>query len=278
MSSDFGATLSGVDVGNSGDILVDAKSTLALSGTVITGGKLTDYGTIHVTGNSAIDNAAVSGGMLIVDAGKTLTLDGTKVTGAKVTDSGEIKIDSAKTLTLDGVTLTGGKIESLGTVEIAGDSSISKDSFDSTKLTVDAASTLTVDGTTITGGELALSGTLDAIGTSAIDAVDILIAGTGILEATGGAVLTIDCAGAPVSITNHGTLEANGGELDIIGEAVTNTGTLQAIDKSILKLESLTVTNDQGTVSVEERPAPALLPTPTSASAKRALSSPPAAC
>jgi len=38
-----------------------------------------------------------------------------------------------------------------------------------------------------------------------------------------GAVLTINCAGAIVEITNHGTLEAKGGELDIVREAVTNT-------------------------------------------------------
>src|SRR6202043_2612745 len=43
--------------------------------------------------------------------------------------------------------------------------------------------------------------------------------------------------------------KANGGELDIPGEPVTNTGTLQAIDDSILKLTSLAVTNTHGTVS-----------------------------
>jgi fibronectin-binding autotransporter adhesin len=251
VSSDFGATLCGVDAGNAGDILVDANSTLALSSTIISGGDLTDYGTIHITGDSAIDNAAMTGGKLIVDYGKALTLDGTSVTGTKVTDSGEIKIDAYNTLQLDGVTLTGGKIDGLGTVEIAGDSSIDKDTFSNHQLIVDAGKTLTIEATTIKGGEISVSGTLDAAGIDAIDAADIDIASTGIVEATDGGKLTIDCAGADVEVTNHGTLEANGGELDIVREAVTNTGTLQAIHGGTAKLTALTVSNDYGTVSAE---------------------------
>ena len=49
----------------------------------------------------------------------------------------------------------------------------------------------------------------------------------------------------------RGTLQANGGELDINGEAVTNTGTLAAINDGTLKLISNIVTNTDGTVSVE---------------------------
>ena len=63
-------------------------------------------------------------------------------------------------------------------------------------------------------------------------------------------VLTIDSA-ADVTLVNSGTLEANGGELDITDEPVTNTGTLQAIDGSTLKLTTTTATNTSGTVTVE---------------------------
>ena len=63
-------------------------------------------------------------------------------------------------------------------------------------------------------------------------------------------VLTIDPA-ADVTLVNSGTLEANGGELDITSEPVTNTGTLRAIGDSTLKLNSTTVTNTSGTVTVE---------------------------
>ena len=54
-----------------------------------------------------------------------------------------------------------------------------------------------------------------------------------------------------MTLVNSGTLEANGGELDITNEPVTNTGTLQAIDDSTLKLTSTTVTNSGGKVTVE---------------------------
>ncbi len=54
-----------------------------------------------------------------------------------------------------------------------------------------------------------------------------------------------------LTLTNSGTLEANGGELDITGEQVNNTGTLQAIDHSTLKLTNTTVTNTgAGSVTV----------------------------
>ncbi len=48
-------------------------------------------------------------------------------------------------------------------------------------------------------------------------------------------MLTIDPA-TVVTLTNSGTLEANGGELDISTEPVANTGTLQASDDSTLTL------------------------------------------
>ena len=54
------------------------------------------------------------------------------------------------------------------------------------------------------------------------------------------------------TISNFGTLEANGGALDITSEAITNTGTLQAIDDSVLTLTTLTVSNTGGTVNVDK--------------------------
>ena len=69
---------------------------------------MTDNGTIHVTGNSAINSASVSNGQLTVDATTTLTLDNTTVTGTTITDNGTLKVNIGKTLSLSGVTLTGG--------------------------------------------------------------------------------------------------------------------------------------------------------------------------
>ena len=114
-------------------------------------------------------------------------------------------------------------------------------------VSVQSGSTLDLVGATISGGTLSIGGTLDSTGISAITDVDIT--NNGLIEATGG-VLTIDPSAGPTLI-NYGTLEANGGELDITHEPVTNAGTLQAIDDSTLKLTSTVVTNTGGAVSVE---------------------------
>jgi fibronectin-binding autotransporter adhesin len=254
---------------------------------VLNEGTLNNSGEVDLDGSNALDHAAVhnaSTGVIKVNGALTLDLN-SSIAGGKLVNSGIVHIETEAGATFDGVTVdnTNGFIE-VDAADSPTPSPAKLTLVDDTKMTggtltvgiagtlevstalgaslygvtvgnygaiqVDAGSLLALSGTTITGGELALSGTLDAIGTSAIDGADILIAGTGILEATAGAVLTIASYGESDGIANHGTLEANGGELDIVHEAVTNTGLLQAIDKSVLKLESLTVTNDGGHVSV----------------------------
>jgi VCBS repeat-containing protein len=236
----------GTTVANTGTITIDGAATLTLNQATITGGTVTDNGAIHISGNSAVDGAAVNGGELTVDAGKTLTLDGTTVTGTTITDNGTIKVDADKMLKLSGVALSGGAISNLGTVDITGDSSITGDALSNHQLTIDASRTLALNGSTVTGGSLTNSGTLNSTGISTI--TNIGITNTGLIEATSG-VLTIDSTAGP-TLTNTGTLEANGGELDITGEPVTNTGTLQAIAGGTLKLTSITVTNSDATVMV----------------------------
>ena len=115
-------------------------------------------------------------------------------------------------------------------------------------VTVDSGGLLTLNGASIDGGTLSISGTLDATGTSTISDADITVTNTGLIEASFG-ILTIDPA-LLVSLANFGTLEANGGELDITTEPVTNSGTMQAIGGGTLKLTTMTVTNTGGTVAV----------------------------
>jgi fibronectin-binding autotransporter adhesin len=237
VSTGFGATLSGVSVDSSGKIQVDGGSALTLESTTIAGGLLSNRGTVHIEtaagatfdgvnvdnayGTIQVDTDQSPPAKLIVDDGTTIS-NGTLAVGI----NGTLEVSSNV-----GATLSGVDIENSGLVEI------------------DAGSVLALSGTTITGGAVSIDGTLNATGTSSIINANISISDTGLVESTSG-VLTID-PDAAVGITNHGTLEANGGELDIVGEPVTNTGTLQAIDDSILKLLSLTVTNDNGHVSVE---------------------------
>ncbi|MGB7222033.1 MAG: hypothetical protein WBD49_05955, partial [Bradyrhizobium sp.] len=106
-------------------------------------------------------------------------------------------------------------------------------------------STIDLASATISGGTLSNLGTLDSTGTSFINNATVTNSGT--LESTSG-TLTIDPVAGP-SIANSGTLEANGGALDITSDPIANTGTLQAIDDSVLMLTTLTVTNTGGTVS-----------------------------
>jgi len=118
-----------VDVANSGQLAIDPGATLALNGSTVTGGIVTDNGAIHITGDSAINGAEVNGGQVTVDATKTLTLDNTAVTGTTITDNGTVKVDGGQTLSLSGVALSGGAISNLGTIDITGDSSISNDAL-----------------------------------------------------------------------------------------------------------------------------------------------------
>src|SRR5205807_402154 len=140
-----------VDVANSGQLAIDPGATLALNGSTVTGGTVTDNGAIHVTGNSAINTAAVNGGQVTVDTTKTLTLDNTTVTGTTIADNGTVKVDATKTLNLSGAALSGGAISNLGIIDIIGSSSITNHAFTNTGATliVDSGITLTLNGTTI---------------------------------------------------------------------------------------------------------------------------------
>jgi hypothetical protein len=111
---------------------------------------------------------------------------------------------------------------------------------------------LVQDGTTISGGTLEVGGvgTLDSVsGSTALHGVAVTVDSGGLLESTDG-TLTID-ATTVTTLTNYGTVEANGGELDISKEAITNSNALEAVNGGKLKLSSLTVTNS-GTVTVDQ--------------------------
>jgi fibronectin-binding autotransporter adhesin len=251
VSTDFGATLTGVDVENSGAIEVDGGALLAMGGTKIVGGTLTDYGTINVTGTGAMTGVGItidSGGIVEAAVGGVLTI---AASGAPVVIANRGTLE-AKGGELD---ISGEAVTNTGKLQAINDGTLKLTSLkvtnDDGTVSAESGATLNIENATIAGGAVNIAGTLNAAGIDAIDAADIDIASTGIVEAAKGAVLTIDCAGAVVEITNHGTLEAKGGELDIVREAVTNTGTLQAIDGGTVKLTSLKVTNDHGTVSAE---------------------------
>ena len=208
-----------VDIANSGFVAVDTGATLALSAATIDGGTVTINGTLELDVGAVLNNGSLGNFGQINVSGTGNALDHEAVTANHAL---EVMAGGALTIDLGSTVANGG-----GTI------------------TVDGTATLTLNDAILNGGRLVNDGTVDSTSTSAIDNANITNSGT--MESTGG-VLTIDPALSMILI-NSGTLQANGGELDIANEPVTNTGTLQAIDDSILKLSSLTVTNTDGTVS-----------------------------
>lgn len=260
VTADAKLTLDGITV--SGSVITD-NSSIELDnivklqdGAKIQSGPVTNNGALEIAGAATLLNDVVANyGTVKVDDGKTLTLSGTEITGGvinnysstsggtiAVTDDstidghatlnkGDVTVANNVTLTLDDVTVAGTAITNYGTVKVG----------DSKKLNLNGAS--------LTGGTLTVSGTLASSGTTTI--TDANISNSNLLESTLGGLLTLLATTPAAAITNDDTIRANGAELDINGEAVTNTGTLAAINDGTLKLVATKVTNTGGAVSIE---------------------------
>ena len=174
-------------------IQVDNTHTLTINGTTIHGGTINDgtlagdgsvvglpagtFGTIHVTGNSAIDsNASLNNGAVNVDAGVKLILNDVTVTGSEITDTNAttsvIQVDNTHTLTINGTTIHGGTINDgtlagdgsvaglteaspHGTIVVSGNSTIDSGAhLNNGVVTVAAATTLILNDVTVTGSEI----------------------------------------------------------------------------------------------------------------------------
>jgi VCBS repeat-containing protein len=209
------------------------NGTIKLETASISGGEVYTTGasdTIEATsGINAIDNAArISNAGTIEANGGQLTID----SAGNFTNTGTLAAINSSTLVLYGETVTNAVTDPTthatrnGTVQVTG-----------------SGSTLDLQGATISGGILTNSGKVDSSGNSFL--TNVAITNSGTIEAIS-EILIIDPA-TQLPIANSGTLEANGGELDLTGETVTNTGTLQAITSgSTLKLTDTTVNNNDG--------------------------------
>src|SRR5207237_320986 len=91
------------------------------------------------------------------------------------------------------------------------------------------------------------SGTVDAEGTTALHHLDIT--NTASFKATGG-TLTIDSASTIHNTGAGATFEANGGNIVLSGDTVTNTGILNAAAGNTLELINASVTNPGGSITV----------------------------
>ncbi|MBR0779437.1 VCBS domain-containing protein, partial [Bradyrhizobium diazoefficiens] len=251
-----GVTVSGTAITDNSSIELD-NSVKLKNGATIQGGPVTNAGTLEIAGAAMLLNDIVTntGHNIKIDDGQTLKLSGTVITGGAINNysevlggtidvtgdstiggnatlnKGTVTVESHVTLTLGDVTVADAAIGNGGAVEVT------------------ASKKTTLNGGSLTGGALTVNGTLDATGPTTV--TNSSIANNGLIEAIGG-LLTL-AATTSATIANAGILQANGGELDINGEAVTNSGTLAAINDSTLKLIGMTVTSSgvNAAISVE---------------------------
>lgn len=265
ITADAMLTLDGITI--SGTAITD-NATIALASTVklqdgatIKGasaasrGAITNNGTLEISGAATLLNDVLTniGHVIKVDDGQTLVLSGTEISGGTIDNfsgalggtidvTGNSNIGGNATLNKGAVTVENGVTLTFGDATVANAAIANHGTVG-----VDATKRLTLNGASLTGGALTVSGTLDSTATSTV--TNASITNSGLIEAIGG-LLTLS-ATTSAAIANGGTLQANGAELDINHQAVTNTGTLGAINDGTLKLIGMTVTNAGGTVSVE---------------------------
>ena len=94
------------------------------------------------------------------------------------------------------------------------------------------------------------TGTVEATGTGMLDLQNATISGGTVKTVGSGDVIEATVGTSTIENTtnfsNAGTLEANGGGLDLTGDTITNTGKLLATDNSLLVLNGDTIANSNG--------------------------------
>ena len=204
-------------IDSSGVLTIVDDANLFLAGATVTGGTITDDGTIHVTANSTIDgNAVVDGdvGVLTVDSGVTLTLDNATLENLNVTNGGALQVDGGDKLTLSKVSIAGGTITDAGNIDVTGDSTLDGGvSLNNGALTVESEVTLTLAGATIDGTTITDDGTIHVTANSTIDGNAVVDGDVGGLTVDSGVTLTLDNATLEnLNVTNGGALQVDGGD------------------------------------------------------------------
>ncbi len=224
-----------VDIANDGLITIDSGAAMTVGIATITGGTVTNDGTLSLNGvappDPSSDSAPVTGTAALKDgtlnnAGVLDAQTGAVLQNENVTNTGTIEVLALGALTLDqGTTIhnTGGTIA------------------------IDGTGTLTLDNATIDGGTIndfslpaspsgsIIPGDIDVTGSSTISGAhlnngNVTIAGGQTLKLTGDTVMGtnfIDTAGgAAILIDGSATLD----EVTITGGTITNSGATLTID------------------------------------------------
>jgi hypothetical protein len=223
-------------VTNSGGTISDNANTLLLTSSTINGGAVTltgaatlqlNNGTIH--GGSTLTNSATG---TIEIFGSTNTLGGTINNSA----GGTFKIDNGAILDIET-----GTYSQLGTLQMNSSGSFTE---------------LVLQGNvTLSGGTVTLSNnannyifgaaTADILtnqetiqGAGHIGNGSLTLVNSGTINANQSAGMTIQANGG---VTNTGTIEATGGELELLSTTVTNTGATISSNANILNLTTSTI-------------------------------------
>ncbi len=214
------------DTASGGIIQVDGGDALTLNGVTIEGGTFSIAGTVDIVGaTTTLDiNPITNSGLLAVVAGGTLDVQSSEIdnagAGILIGAASELLVDNAS-----GLQLTGGE------VVLQADSRITENSSNQN---VALGNVLALDiADTITGSGEIGSGAISH-NESTIGSLDLTNEAGGIIDASGG-TLTIDTGQA---ITNSGTLEASTGSMLVIDDAVTGTGSETIADGAVLELDS----------------------------------------
>src|SRR5437588_153185 len=221
-------------------VTVAAGSTLDLdSGASITDGTLGNAGEVDAEGTTARHHLGITNTGTLESTGGVLTIDA----GSSISNTGTLQANGGKlVLTNDTVTNSNALRAINNSIR---DLNTSPTRRSSDVVTVAAGSTLDLDsGASITDGTLGNSGEVNAEGTTALHhRSEERRVGK---EWTGG-VLTVD---AICSIRNSGTLQANGGRLELTNDTVTNVNSLRRLNTSILDVTSTAVATLGGVVTV----------------------------
>jgi type VI protein secretion system component Hcp len=256
------------------------KSTVNLAGsfTLATLGNFSPTSsTVNIMGS--LNNTGTT--LALSDAGDTWNLTGGSISGGTVSTVGQVQLTATASSTLTGVTLAGALSVNGGvTVTVNQDLTLNNGTVQFNGYNVDNFSVFTVpaivrlagSGAQTLGGtgQIIFAGTL-LTGTAQPDQVDTLDSNAGPLVIAAGVSVTDTSAGGTLgnsaenltingnvtaggghiitvtgaSVTNAGTLQANGGSLIVAGP-VTDTGTLQSLAGGSLTLQGAAAINQSG--------------------------------
>jgi hypothetical protein len=220
-----------------GSITIDAASAapalgaaiLTLNGATLTGGTLSNGGTIDSTGTSAIHDANITNTGLIEATSGTLSID--PAVSVSITNSGTLEANGGELDITSEPVINTGTLQAInhGTLKLT---STNVTNSDGGSVSIEAGSTLDlVDlaSTGIKGGTLINSGALDNV--SGVNLISAAVTNTGTIEVESG---TLDLAGGltgagKVIIDAGATLELAGAD----GQTITFAG-----DGATLRLDS----------------------------------------